>query len=378
MEPAFFFDLLKRHQLDFFAGVPDSLLKAFCAYVSDHTEKKNQVICANEGAAVAIACGHYLATGEIGSVYLQNSGLGNAINPLLSMADPEVMGIPLLLLIGWRGEPGKKDEPQHRKQGKVTLPLLEAMGIPYSIIGEDEDGAKSAVEKAVSHMRSQSSAYALVVRSGAFLDYQGAAPSAPGLTLLREEALEVILAGLDDEDIVVSTTGMASREVFELREKSGAGHDSDLLIIGGMGHASQFALGIALEKPDRKVLCLDGDGSCLMHMGSMAINGSMAPGNFAHIVINNGAHASVGGQPTAGFSMDFTKVAQAVGYESVFRAQTREEIDLCMRKMKTARKPFFLEVRIKLGFRRELGRPTVEARDNKKMFMRFLGAAADE
>ena len=377
MEPAFFHDLLKRHQIAFFAGVPDSLLKAFCAYVSDHTEKRNHVICANEGAAVALACGHYLATGEFALVYMQNSGLGNAINPLLSMADPEVMEIPLLLLIGWRGEPGKKDEPQHRKQGKVTLALLEAMGIPFAIIGEDEDGAKTAVQEAVSHMRGQSSAYALVVRSGAFKGYEGEAQPAPGLTLLREEALEEILAALEEEDVVVSTTGMTSREVFELRKKNGAAHDRDLLIIGGMGHTSQFALGIALEQPDRNVFCLDGDGSCLMHMGSMAINGRFAPGNFAHVVINNGAHDSVGGQPTVGFGIDFMKVAQAVGYKNVFRAETREEIGLCMKKMKTAPKPVFLEVRVKLGFRQDLGRPTVEARENKKNFMRFLGAVPD-
>ncbi|WP_342350595.1 phosphonopyruvate decarboxylase [Clostridium neonatale] len=292
-----FYNTLKSYEIDFFTGVPDSLLKSFCAYISDQEEKSN-IIAANEGNAIGLAAGYYLSSGKIPLVYMQNSGIGNAVNPLVSLADKLVYKIPMLLLIGWRGEPGKKDEPQHKKQGIITVELMESIGISYEVISKDttNDDIKNVLKRAYNYMIETKEPYAIIVRKETFEEYASTClgDSKNKFELSREQAIEIILSEINKESVIVSTTGMASRELFEIREKRNEGHNKDFLTVGSMGHASQIALGIAINKRNTKVYCLDGDGALIMHMGGMAIIGNQNVNNYVHIVINNGAHDSVG------------------------------------------------------------------------------------
>ena len=320
------YDTLQAHGVDFFTGVPDSLLKDFCAYVTDHTPCGRHIIAANEGAAVGIAAGHYMASGRLPLVYMQNSGLGNTVNPLLSLMDEKVYALPVLLMIGWRGEPGGKDEPQHVKQGEVTLDLLEAMQIPYVVLSDQEEEALQQTGEMLQKAQTGSRPYAIVIRKGLFGKYRLQNKPENDYPLSREEALEFVADQLGETDVVVSTTGKLSRELFEYREARHQGHERDFLTVGSMGHSSSIALGIALEKPERRIWCLDGDGAFIMHMGAITNVGSLKLHNYRHIVFNNGAHESVGGQPTVGFRLDIPSIARACGYPVVYSVSTREGI----------------------------------------------------
>lgn len=377
ISPQDFFNLLKKKGIDFYTGVPDSLLKEFCSFVSDNVPAKDHIITANEGAAVSLASGYYLATGKPAMVYMQNSGLGNSVNPLLSLADKEVYSIPLLLLIGWRGEPGKKDEPQHVKQGRVMLKMLEAMEIDHAILGDTIHDAEVAVDKALKTMNENNCPYAIVVSEGTFEKYAAGKSEGGSYELSREDAIEIVLQSLGENDIVVSTTGKASREVFEFRKRNSQGHEKDFLTVGSMGHSSQIALGIALSKPDVRVVNLDGDGSAIMHMGSLAVIGTTAPPNLVHVILNNGAHESVGGQPTAGFMIDLPKVASACGYKLSMRAGNSQELLGAIDILRESSGPVFLEIRVSKNSRKDLGRPDKSPIENKKSFMKFLGNETD-
>lgn len=367
-----FFDTLRCQEVSFFAGVPDSLLKDICAYITDHAGTEAHVITANEGASVALATGYHLATGGLPLIYLQNSGLGNLVNPLTSLTDPEVYSIPMLILIGWRGEPGVKDEPQHRKQGRITPAMLEALEIPYNVLPADDAGAADVVARAAEYARGKSAAYALLVRKGTFSPYSMQRSQEDRFKLRREEALQQVINGLTNDEVVVSTTGMTSREVFEHREVTGAGHARDFLTVGCMGHASQIAMGIAREKRERQVYCLDGDGATLMHMGSLAIVGASGLENFKHVVINNGAHDSVGGQPTVGLVMDIPAVAKACGYRWTRSTEEPEDVRDTLEELKATNGPALLEIRVNKGARKDLGRPTTTPLENKRAFMAYL------
>ena len=376
ISPKFFYDTLASKGIDFYAGVPDSLLKNLCAYITDHADAKHNIIAANEGGAMGLAAGHYLATGQIPVVYMQNSGEGNIINPLASLTDKEVYNIPVLLVIGWRGKPGVHDEPQHVKQGKVTTGLLNVMGIDYTVLSKEEDKAEKQIEKAVTYMQQTKECYALVIEKDTFEEYKLSSSVSTlhaSLSLSREEAIQTVAAALGEKDVIVSTTGMISRELFEYRAAKNQGHERDFLTVGSMGHASQIALGIALEKPDRRVWCFDGDGASIMHMGSMAIVGSKAPKNYVHVVFNNGAHDSVGGQPTVGLSIDLT--AKAVGYKHVYSVDNKEELERLLASCILPLTPegaAFIEVKVKKGNRKDLGRPTTTPIQNKEALMGFL------
>ena len=372
IHPGTFYDLLKENGIQFFTGVPDSLLKDFCAYVTDHTPSHQSIIAANEGGAAALAAGRYLAAGEISLVYMQNSGLGNTVNPLTSLIDPMVYSIPMLLLIGWRGEPGVKDEPQHAKQGKITLDLLETLGVEYEILPKTIGEAAESIKRAVQFMLEHKQPYALVVSKNTFEQYPQKNRVETSFELTREEAIQLVISYLDPEDVIVSTTGQTSREVFEYREKIKDNHEKDFLTVGSMGHSSQIALGIALAKPNINVYCLDGDGALIMHMGSLAIIGDQAPKNLKHVVLNNGAHDSVGGQPTAAFNMDIQAIARACGYSSALQAETREEIVSKISELKAVKGPSLLEIKVNKGARKDLGRPTTTPIENKEAFMKFL------
>lgn len=369
---AAFYNLLIKNGIDLFTGVPDSQLKDFLAYIADNTSKEKNIITANEGNAIALAAGYHLATRRVGLVYMQNSGLGNSINPLTSLVDKEVYSIPVLLLIGWRGEPGKKDEPQHVKQGKITKSLLYSLEIPFSILPDTIEEAEKTLEAALVFMKEENAPYALVVRKGTFESYHLKNKSKTFYKLCREEALKLIIPQLSSQDIVVSTTGQTSRELFECREELKQDHSRDFLTVGSMGHCSQIASAIALSKPSRNVYCIDGDGALIMHMGALGIIGSQGPANFKHIVINNGAHDSVGGQLTVGFQIDIPSIAGACGYRSVFKAETGEEVTQKINMLKTVRGPALLEIRVNKGARQDLGRPTISPIENKQAFMSFI------
>ena len=364
-----FHEFLIKNGIDFFTGIPDSLLKDFCAYVTDNTVEQKNIIAANEGNAIALASGYYLATGKFGLVYMQNSGLGNAVNPLTSLTDLEVYSIPMLLVIGLRGEPGVKDEPQHVKMGKVTLDILETLQIPYKVL---DDNYEDIIKEAKNHMEQKKSPYAIVVKKGTFDEYKLKNIKQTSYSLNREEAIEAIVSVLDENDVVISTTGKTSRELFELRKKNDLGHEKDFLTVGSMGHSSSIALGIALEKPDRTVYCFDGDGALIMHMGALATIGHLKPKNFKHIIFNNFAHDSVGGQPTAAFGIDIPKIAKANGYKEGFSAQTRDQIIDHIKKIKEIEGPILLEIKVNKGARKDLGRPTTTPIENKEAFMEFL------
>lgn len=372
LSPKFFIDKLGSLGIDFFAGVPDSLLKNICAYISDNMDSRHNIIAANEGGAVGLAAGYHLATGKIGCVYMQNSGEGNIINPLASLTDPEVYDIPMLLLIGWRGRPGVKDEPQHVKQGKVTTSLLDTMGIRHVVLGKDESEASAQMEEVVSSIRETNEVYAIVIEKDTFEAYAMQNMESNDLTLSREDAIRCVAGSTGPSDVIVATTGMISRELFEYRESVGEGHERDFLTVGAMGHASQIALGIALEKPSVKVWCFDGDGATLMHMGGMTVVASKAPENYIHVVFNNGAHDSVGGQPTVGLKIDLPTVAGAVGYKAAYSVDTIEAMRTVLDEVKAAEGPVFMEVRVRKGNRKDLGRPTTAPVDNKMMLMNFL------
>ena len=368
-----FYQALLERKISLFTGVPDSLLKDFCACIEDHTDPGNHIIAANEGNAVALAAGHYLATGRPALVYMQNSGQGNAINPLTSLVDPRVYSIPMLLLIGWRGEPGTEDEPQHVKQGEVTLPLLETLGIDHELLPGNLEQAVAGLDGAVDVMLRFSRPYAFVVRKGTFEAYESQARPDSHCEMVREDVVKMVAEALGPQSVVVSTTGKASRELFEYR--AALGHErsgQDFLTVGSMGHASQIALGIALAKPDRQVVCLDGDGALIMHMGALAIIGSQAPRNLKHVVVNNGAYDSVGGQPTVGYDIDIPAIAQACGYAVVLRAESRDELKVQLGALQASEGPALLEVRVNRGARIDLGRPTLTPVENKESFMRFL------
>lgn len=372
IRPSYFYDLLIKNGTDFFAGVPDSLLKNFCAYVTDTAPAEKHIISANEGSATALACGYHFATGKIPLIYMQNSGEGNMVNPMLSIADKDVYSVPMLIVIGWRGEPGIHDEPQHVKQGKVTCDLLDAMKIPYEVLSENEDDLPAQFEKAYNYIKENNAQYAFVIRKGTFDEYKLQNNIPVEGKMSREQAIEKIMLSADSTTAFVSTTGMASRELYELRDKYNQGHEKDFLTVGGMGHASQIALSIAMQKKDRQIYCIDGDGASIMQMGGMATIGSRKPSNYVHFVLNNGAHDSVGGQPTVGRQIDLCAIAAGCGYENVVKVETPEELEAVLKDSETKDKLTFVEIMVTKGARKDLGRPKSTPVENKEALMSFL------
>ncbi|MCI9406220.1 MAG: phosphonopyruvate decarboxylase [Oscillospiraceae bacterium] len=358
---------------DFYAGVPDSQLKALCDYLMERykTDPKHHVIAANEGNCAALAAGYFLATGKTPVVYLQNSGIGNIVNPVASLLHEKVYAVPMIFVVGWRGEPGVYDEPQHIYQGEVTLQLLEDMGMATFVLHQST--TKEELAAAMERFRPLLAAggqAAIVVRKGSLT---GGRPVAyqNDAVIVREEAIRRIAAAAGT-DPVVSTTGKASRELFELREANGQGHQFDFLTVGSMGHASSIALGIALQRPEKQVWCIDGDGAALMHMGAMAVIGAAHPANLIHIILNNGAHETVGGMPTAAQTIDLPAIARACGYESAVRVDTLCGLDAALAAVKGGKCPALLEIRCAIASRKDLGRPTVSPQKNKQAFMGML------
>ncbi|MCC5943274.1 MAG: phosphonopyruvate decarboxylase [Balneolaceae bacterium] len=376
ISPEEFTEAIDSVGIRFITGVPDSLLKDVCACITTKYSSDEHIIATNEGSAVALAMGHYLATGIPGLVYMQNSGIGNAINPLVSLASQDVYGVPMLLMIGWRGEildDGSqiKDEPQHVMQGRITAELLELLEIPYIVLNGQED-IEQLVESGIKKALEISGPFAILVRKGAFSKFKSVDGQKQSTLLSREEVINLIVDHIPGESPIVSTTGKTSRELFELRKEHGTGHEKDFLTVGGMGHASQIAAGIALSLPDKTVYCIDGDGALLMHMGALAVSSDRS--NLKHVVINNEAHDSVGGQPTKASEIDITKIAASCGYKYVESATSEEDIRKALERIVAAKESAFLEIKCAVGARDNLGRPDRTPQENKKGFMNFINS----
>lgn len=359
--------------VDFYTGVPDSLLKPLCNYLMDAygIDSKHHMIAANEGNCTAIAAGYHLATGKVPAVYMQNSGEGNVINPLASLLNDKVYAIPMIFIVGWRGEPGVHDEPQHIYQGEVTVKLLEDMDVAaYVVTKETTEEELDAQMQVFRSLLAKGKDVAFVVKKGA-LSFEKNVEYSNKNHMRREEIIEHIV-NVSKEDPILSTTGKASRELFEIREKNGQSHKYDFLTVGSMGHTSSIALGVALQKPQQKIWCIDGDGAMLMHMGAMAVIGANKPSNLVHIVINNGAHETVGGLPTVASEINLVKMAEACRYPYAVRVSEFEQLDKELQAAKERRELTLIEVECAIGAREDLGRPTTTALENKENFMRYL------
>ncbi len=358
---------------EFFTGVPDSQLKALCDYLMNTygINQKHHIIAANEGNCTALAAGYHLATGKVPVVYMQNSGEGNIINPVASLLNDKVYAIPMIFIVGWRGEPGVHDEPQHIYQGEVTVKLLEDMDIRTFIISkETTEEELNAVMQEFRSVLAAGKQVAFVVRKGA-LQYDTAVSYHNDNQMIREEIIRHIVQATG-EDPIVSTTGKPSRELFEIREANGQSHKYDFLTVGSMGHTSSIALGVAINKPNQKIWCVDGDGAALMHMGSMAVLGANAPKNVVHIVINNGAHETVGGMPTVAAKIDLVAIAKACGYPHAESVDNFDALDQALADARSRNALSFIEVKCSIGARADLGRPTTTALENKQNFMNYL------
>lgn len=360
INPTVFLDWLAQAEVSHYAGVPDSLLKSLALAIDSHPEIDRHIISANEGAAVGFAVGVYLETEKPAAVYLQNSGLGNAINPLTALAHREVYGTPMVLIIGWRGEPGRPDEPQHMVQGRITGQLLDAVGVPYQVLSQEEQTARKQIQDLIDSMQASPGPVAIIVPAGSFDKATVSDSTQTQLTMTREDALSAVLSVLPVGDRVVATTGMLGRELWEIREKLGQSTENDFLVVGGMGHASAIAHGVASANPETTVWCLDGDGSLLMHLGSLAVIGDDQPHNLKHVLFNNYSHDSVGGQPTAARSVDFKNLCQSVSYSWVGSTVERGQITGLLRQLAKEDGPAMVELRVQKGARSNLGRPPTE------------------
>ena len=372
ISPKQFYNSLRKNGVDFFTGVPDSLLKHICAYITDNCSPDKNIISANEGGSIGLAIGYYLSTNKIPLVYMQNSGFGNALNPLLSLADNKVYGIPMILLVGWRGEPGIKDEPQHIKQGEVSETLLKTLKLPYKILSSDSKYFDKNISESISIAKSKNTPFIFLVKKNTFNSYTLKNSIKTNYDLSREDAIINSLSLINHKDIIVSTTGKTSRELFEYRSSLNLGHHRDFLTVGGMGHANQIALGISLIKKKRKIFCFDGDGAVLMHSGSISIIGSLKPKNFKHIVLNNGSHDSVGGQPTVGYEIDLSKVFKGFNYKNYFKISNKEDFNKVFLDFINSDGPSIIEILTNKGSRKDLGRPTKTPSENKFDFISFL------
>ena len=366
-------DFIKTLGSDFYTGVPDSQLKPLCNYLMNTygIDNKHHIIAANEGNCVGLAAGYYLATSKIPVVYMQNSGEGNIINPVASLLNEKVYSIPMIFVIGWRGQPGVHDEPQHIYQGEITIKLLDDMNISSFIIKKDT--TKEEIKNKMKNFKKilkEGKQVAFVIEKNA-LEYDQKVEYKNDNKMNREEIIEHIVK-VSKNDPIISTTGKASRELFEIREKNNESHEYDFLTVGSMGHSSSIALGIAIEKPESKIWCIDGDGALLMHMGSAAVIASVKPNNFIHILINNGAHETVGGMPTVANNINLPKLAEACGYKKIYSVDNFKDLDKVLKEAKKNNKLTFIEVLSSIGARSDLGRPTTTAKENKENFMKYL------
>lgn len=369
MKASEFVSLLEKEHLTFFTGVPCSNLKDFLNFIHSQSHGIEHVAATSEGEAVGIASGYHFATKRVPVIYMQNSGLGNTVNPLTSLMDKDVYSIPAILLVSWRGEPGEKDEPQHKKMGKITLDLLKTLGVPHELINPDIKKTRLIVKKLKSRAVKENKPMALVIRTDS-IEKNKDIPGTASALLTREEVIAILLPKIGNNP-VVTTTGKTSRELFELREKANMSHANDFLTVGSMGCAASIGVGIALHSK-KNIFVIDGDGAVLMKMGTLALIGHYALHNFIHIIIDNGSYESTGGQPTISGKLNWKQLLLSTGYKTVQIVKTRSELSNV--RFSRNENPTALVVYTKPGSRKDLGRPTGTPVQNKKEFMRFLRA----
>ncbi len=371
MNPQEIWEILKENNFTFFTGVPDSTFKSWMSFLDDmHGKDLQNIIASNECEALSIASGYHLATKNYGTVYMQNSGLGKTVNPITSLADPEVYSIPMLLLIGWRGEPGKKDEPQHKKMGRITIPLLDTLEIPHEIFPANKTDFESLIPKIKQHFEEKNSPFALIVKKGTLEPYKSIKKSNLNFEMNREQALNIIVDNLKNDEVIVSTTGKTSRELFEARMRRKE-DPRDFYTVGSMGCASAIGLGIALNSK-AKTIIFDGDGALIMQMGSLATISHYQPSNLYHILFDNNAHDSTGGQPTVSNTVNFKEVFLGNGYKAVYESSTEQDLKIKLNTLLSNSGPSVLIVKVNKGARENLGRPTTSPIENKKTFMKRI------
>lgn len=367
-----FTSALKSIGIDTLYGVPDSTLKQFCDYINtDGACEFTHYVPANEGAAIGLATGSYLATGKPACIYMQNSGIGNIVNPLTSIANEAVYGIPMLFLVGYRGEPGVHDEPQHIFMGEITEPIFDVLDVGHSVIDKNTTTEElgNILETAHEELKNNRQ-YAIIIKKDTF-ETRKSKGYVNQYTMVREQAIKTIISQLDDDAVIVSTTGKISREVYEVSDAVKGSHEQAFLTVGGMGHASMIAYGYAMKRPDKTVVCIDGDGAVLMHMGSLAFAGTHTLDNLIHICLNNASHESVGGMPTGASGMEYADVAKACGYKNIYQAYNEEELSNVLKKVLKEKQNCFIEAFVSLGAREDLGRPKESAATNKINFMKY-------
>lgn len=373
LPPGIFIEQLKRRDVDFFTGVPDSVLKDFCSYVQDHVPKERHVMTGNEGQSVSVAAGYQMATNRIPLVYMQNSGFGNMVNPLMSLTHKNVYSIPMIILMGWRGEPGRKDEPQHRVMGRANTAFCNVMDLAYDILPDYAEGAEEMLDMAVEHCQTQKTPFVLLARKRTFETYKGKTSVIIDRPMIRENVLDIVSQSAPNGCVFVGTTGFTSRELYEIRARYKQSHATDFYTVGCMGHATSIATGVATARPDRKVYVFDGDGAALMHMSGFATIGMRGIPNLNHILVQNECHESTGQQPTGSGTINFCQIADACGYKSSKSVETAEDLKAALTEMNNGSPgPHFLEVKVKPGVRPNLGRPTQTPAQNKKELMSFL------
>ena len=369
------FEIFKKNELTFFTGIPDSTFKGWMTFLEEkHSKELTQIIAANECEAIAIAMGYHLSTGKVAVVYMQNSGLGKTVNPITSLCDPEVYSIPIVMMVGWRGEPGKKDEPQHKKMGRIMIPLLETLEVPYEILPDDIEKTGEVITEMKNIAEKENTPVAIIIRKGIVEQYnveENNRKYYDAFEMTREDAIKTIVDILEGSEVIVSTTGKTSRELFEYRIERNE-TPMDFYTVGGMGCAASIALSIALQKPEKEIFVFDGDGAVIMQMGSLATIGHYKPSNFNHILFDNRAHDSTGGQKTVSDTVDFEKIALACGYNQAITVKTKADLKKVIKKSRLTKGPKLIVVKVKKGSRKDLGRPTTSPIENKENFMRFL------
>lgn len=366
------FGVLDNKGVKFFTGVPDSLLNNFCLYLVNNVPDSQHVMAANEGNAVAIAAGHYMATGDIPVVYMQNSGIGNATNPLLSLAHDCVYGIPMILVIGWRGDPAISDHAQHKKQGELTPVLMKEMDIPYEIL-DDENTVVDRFVWAVEKAKEISSPVALIAKKAVLTEKVKKQEYPESGLMNREETVSAVVDVFGNDAVYLGTTGRATREVHEQLKMHGVSEGHEWQNVGSMGHVSSVGLGIALAKPEQKVVVFDGDAAAVMHLGALATNCRYKAGNMIHIVLNNGVNESVGGQPSAGYVVNLTAIAEACGYRTPGHAvETKEELQAILKDYRKEEMPLFIDVHVRQGIRKDMPKLNIDHKAQKTALMETL------
>ena len=374
IKPEELYKLLYKYGVEFYTGVPDSTIKDFCFFLDSNLPKSKHIIAANEGNSIGIATGYHLSTGKIPLVYMQNSGFGNAINPITSLADKSVFSIPMLIMLGWRGEPETNDAIQHQKDGQIQISLIESLGIPYTILSNNSNNLEDQIDNSVKLAEEQSSPFFLLVRRNSFEKsrHKLAYPKIES-DMSREYAISEIIKSIENDAAIISTTGKISRELYESRLKQGDDNHKDFRVIGSMGHASSISLGMSISNEKRKVYCIDGDGSIIMHMGALSVIGKYGSSNFRHILLNNFSHDSVGGQASSSDVIDFSILSRSLSYKSYYKIAKKSDFNDIFTEFISSPGPSFLEIVVTQGSRSDLSRPNISPIDNKKSFMEFFG-----